>query len=272
MAAFCGYLGLFSLDTDGHPRLGDGAGRFDGETDDQLLSAGNTAEHATGVVGKENHRPIPVDSHFVGVFRTRKFRRPESSADFHSLDGGDAHQGFGDVSVEPVENRRPQTRRNAGGPQFDHRPRRGTFLANTVKENFPVLGGLRVRAPKGIVANLVPVPAFAVDPVRSHLDQGTANLDPAAQDLAGDGAGGDANGGLAGAGAAAAAVVADAVLLEIGVIGVAGAEQILDVVVILRPGVLVGDQQGDGCAGGPVFENAGQDLHPVGFAPLTGMP
>ena len=63
---------------------------------------------------------------------------------------------------------------------------------------------------------------------RAELDHGAAHLDAVAQDLAGDGAGGDAHRGLARRLAAAAAIVAHAVFLEVGVVGVARAELVLD--------------------------------------------
>ena len=95
---------------------------------------------------------------------------------------------------------------------------------------------------------------------------------PAPNTLPGDGPGGDAHRGLAGAGAAAAAIVADAVLGLVGEVGVARAEQLLDPAVVLGARVLVLDEQADGRAGGQPLEDAGQDPHPVGFAPLGGVP
>ncbi len=52
----------------------------------------------------------------------------------------------------------------------------------------------------------------------------------------------------------------------------AGAEQILDRAVVFRPGILVGDQKADRRAGGQALEDPGEDLHPVGLAPLGGVP
>ena len=63
------------------------------------------------------------------------------------------------------------------------------------------------------------------------------------EDLARDGAGGDAACRLARRGAPAAAIVADAVFGPIGVVGVARAELVLDLAVILRALILVLDQQ-----------------------------
>ena len=87
---------------------------------------------------------------------------------------------------------------------------------------------------------------------------------------AGDAAGGDAGGGLARRGAAAAAVVAQAVLQVVGEVGVAGAELLRDLAIVLRPLVGVADQERDRRAGGPALEGAGEDLDLVGLLPLGG--
>ena len=68
--------------------------------------------------------------------------------------------------------------------------------------------------------------------------------------------------GLARRRASAAAVVAKAVFLLVGVVGVAGTEAILDLLVVARARVGVLDQDADGRARGPAFEHAGQDLAP----------
>src|SRR5581483_9645042 len=62
--------------------------------------------------------------------------------------------------------------------------------------------------------------------------------------------------------------IAPAVLLDVGVVGVVGAEHVLDLVVVV--GTLVGvlDQQRDRRAGGAALVDAGEDLHRVGFLAL----
>ena len=90
-----------------------------------------------------------------------------------------------------------------------------------------------------------------------------------AQVLARDGAGGDAHHGLARRGAPAAAIVAQAVFLLVGVVGVARAEAVLDLVVVARARVGVLDQQADRRAGGDALEHAGEDAHRVAFLALA---
>src|SRR5688500_3854332 len=67
------------------------------------------------------------------------------------------------------------------------------------------------------------------------------------------------------------AVVAKTILLLVGVIGVAGPETILDLLVVVRALIGVLDQHADGRAGGAALEHAGQDLHLVRLLALTGV-
>ena len=87
-------------------------------------------------------------------------------------------------------------------------------------------------------------------------------------DLAGNGAGGNPACGLAGRRPAAAAMVADAVFGPIGVVGMARAELVVVLAVILGTLVLVVDEQADRRAGGLALEHAGEDAHRVALAPL----
>ena len=118
------------------------------------------------------------------------------------------------------------------------------------------------------------LPALERNRVGSELRQVAADRDAVAlaQPLPGDGARGDAHRGLARRLPAAAAVVADAVLLPVRVVGVAGAERVGDVRVVLAALVLVADQQRDRRARRAALEHAGQDLDGVGLAPLRHVP
>jgi hypothetical protein len=59
--------------------------------------------------------------------------------------------------------------------------------------------------------------------------------------------------------------------LPVGVVGVAGAESLDDVAVVLRALVDVADQQRDRRARGAAFVHAGEDFDVVGFVPLRGV-
>src|SRR5690606_32950755 len=92
-----------------------------------------------------------------------------------------------------------------------------------------------------------------------------------AQVLARDGAGSHAHDRFTRRRSSAAAIVAQAVLVQVGVVGVTGAEAILDLVVVARALVLVFDQQPDGRTGGAALEHPGQDAHLIGFLALAGV-
>src|SRR5690606_8318635 len=83
--------------------------------------------------------------------------------------------------------------------------------------------------------------------------------------LPGDGAGRHRGRREAGRAAATTARVADAVLLPVGVVGVAGAEGLQDVAVVLAALVGVADQQGNRRAGGPALVHATENLDGVGL-------
>ena len=86
--------------------------------------------------------------------------------------------------------------------------------------------------------------------------------------LARHGAGGDHRRGQPGRRAPAAARIAHAVLAPVGVVGVARAEGVEDVPVVLAALVGVADQQRDRGAGGDAFVDAGQDLDRVRLVAL----
>ena len=88
------------------------------------------------------------------------------------------------------------------------------------------------------------------------------------QPLLGHGASGDHRRGKAGRGPAAAARVTPAVLLQVAVVGMAGAEGLRDLTVVLAALVGVADQQADRCSGRVALVHARQDLDLVGFLAL----
>src|SRR5207249_731027 len=71
--------------------------------------------------------------------------------------------------------------------------------------------------------------------------------------------------------APAAAMVADAIFLPVRVVGMARAEHVLDLVVVLRTRVRIADQQRDRRARSPAFEDTGQNLDFIGFMALRGV-
>src|ERR1019366_6763535 len=193
-------------------------------------------------------------------------------ADLHALDRVDAHQGAGQIAVELGIDWRAETRRHAFRHDLDHRAAGRAGLTHAVEIRLEKLRLLGVRAEERIIADLVPVPARAVDFVRTHLDERAAH-GQAGHDLARDGAGSDPRRGLARRGAPAAAIIGDAVFDVVGVAGVAGPVFVLDVGIVLRALIDILDQQHDRRAGGDlaaVFagEHPGHDLSRVRLLPL----
>src|ERR671913_307896 len=209
----------------------DRTGRLHDQAADDVLPGRNPAQNAAGVVAEEGRRAV-LHAHLVGIVLAAHRRRGEAVGD-------------------------------AGGHDLDDRADRAATLADVVEIAFPALCRLAVGAPEGIVRRGVPVPLGAVDLLGAELDHGAAELDAVTQDLAGDGAGGDAHRRLARRLPAAAAIVAHAVFLEIGVVGVGGAETVLDLPIVARALVDIVDVQRDRRAGGDALEHAGQDLHRV---------
>src|SRR5262249_37310768 len=70
----------------------------------------------------------------------------------------------------------------------------------------------------------------------------------------------------------AAARIADAVLAQVRVVGMAGAERLRDLRVVLAARVLVADEERDRRAGGPALVHAREDLDLVFFSSLGHVP
>src|SRR6185437_6561680 len=260
-------LDLLAVDVDGAARRQDRAGRLDGEAEDDVLTGRDAAEHATCLI-REEVDLIPRHAHLIGVILAGELGGSEARADLHTLDRVDAHHRLGEIGVELVVDGIAEAGGNAARHHLDDGAGRGAALPHLVEEAFPDLHRLAVGRPEGIVVDRVPIPARAVDAVGAHLDQRATDGDTGSQDLARDRAGGDAGRGLARRGAAAAAMVADAVFLPIGVVGMAGAEAVLDRLVILGARILVLDHQRNRRAGGAPLEDAGKDADAVALAPL----
>ncbi len=94
------------------------------------------------------------------------------------------------------------------------------------------MGRVLVGAPEGVSGDLLPIPVVTVDPVFSDLDQGGAYSYLIAKHLARDRPGGDPHRGFTGTGATAPTVITDAIFLQVAVIGMTGAELVLDVVIV----------------------------------------
>ncbi len=135
-----------------------------------------------------------------------------AGADLDALHRVDAHHGAGEVLVELAVDRRAPAGGHALGHHLDHGADRGAGLAHLVEVGRPGVDDAGVGREEGVVVDLAPAPARAVDPVLADLHQRAADRD-AGDHLARDRAGGHPHRRLARGGAPAAAVVADAVFL-----------------------------------------------------------
>src|SRR6185436_12279838 len=97
VAARCFNNGRRTALVDGTARQPDAGSRFDGDVDHHILTRGNAAEYAAGVVGQESLR-----RHFIAVLGALLLHRRETSTDLDTLHRVYSHHGIGDVGVELV--------------------------------------------------------------------------------------------------------------------------------------------------------------------------
>ncbi len=178
----------------------------------------------------------------------------------------------------PVElgiDRRAQTGRHALGDHLDDGADRGAALPDAVEIAFEERRLVLVGTEERIAWRSRPSPISRGQSCAAHLHQRAAHLH-LGQHLARDRTGRDAGRGLARRRTAAAAIVAQAVFRLIGEVGMAGAELVLDLGIVLRALVGVLDQQRDRRAGRHLHaafrmrHHAGQDLHRIRLLALGG--
>jgi len=218
-------------------------------------------------------RPVRPHADFVGVLRTRQGGGGHAFADLDPLDRVDRHHRSGEVAVELAVERRAEAGGDAFRHHFDNRADGILRKAKVVKVGRPFGGGLGVGDPEGVPSDLGGVEAAAVDASGAHLHHVAGDPQPwhqRSQHLPGHPARRHARRGFAGAGAAAAARIADPVFLVVGDVGMAGAEGLRDLAVILGPLVGVLDHQLDRGAGGPAFEDTRKDADLVCLLALGG--
>ena len=245
--------------------------RLDRDANDELLSGGNAAKHATIIVADE-FRSVVAGAHLVTGLTPIKRRQGESTANLDTLDRIDRHHCRRKIAVQLAIDGLAKPGRNTVGDNFENRAGGTAGLAHLIKIGFPFAGRHRIGAEERVVRCLVPVKPRTVDLVRADLHN-TAT-DPVGrakrslQNLVGNRAGGYPDCRFTGRGPATTAIVANAVFLLIGEVSMAGSKLPCDVAVILGSLVLVADQHGYWRAGRHALENAGQDFNPVILAAL----
>src|SRR5258706_7634649 len=196
------------------------------------------------MIGEENRLTIRTHAHFIGIFFGRKSGSGKSVADFNALYGIYAHKRASNVLIELCVNRRAEPWRHPFRDNFDDCAAGRTRLADAIEISCPFLDSGMVRGEERIAVHLLPIPIFAVYFFRPKLNQCAPDCD-VRQYLPGHRARCNAHGGLPRRGTAAAAIVPDAILHEVGVIGVAWAELVLDAGIVFRALVLVFYQKGN---------------------------
>src|SRR6185503_15945329 len=166
------------------------------------------------------------------ILLARQRSRGEARADLDALHRIDAHETAGDVLVELAVDRRAEPSRHAFGHDLDDGADGGAFFPHLVEEIGPLLHRLGVGAEERVALDLGPIPGAAVNGVRPDLHKRAAHAH-AGYHFAGDGARRHTACGLPRARTARAAPVAHAVFDEISVVGVAWAELVLDIPVVL---------------------------------------
>src|SRR5580704_9507343 len=190
-------------------------------------------------------------------------------AELHRLHGVDAHEGVRDIGIEAVEHGLPESRRHAARDHGDARTDRVARGADLPDQLFELRDPCRIGAEEWILVGERGVDRRERE--RADLAQVSvdAHAEAARQVTPRDRTRRGAHHRLARARASAAAIVAYAVLLLVGVVGMPGAEAVLDLLVVARPRVGVLDHEPDGRAGGASFEHAGEDAHLVALAALA---
>ena len=240
---------------------------FTTKADNDRLAGGDAAEHAAGIVA-EKARCLALHADLIAALVPAHGSGGETGADLDALDRVDADHGGGEIGIDLAVDRCTQPRRHAVRLHLDNSTEGGAGLAGRIECRLPVGHRLRIGAEEGVARGLLPVPALAVDADPADLNDRTPDRHPRAQNLLRDCAGGHAHRRLPRAGPPAAPVIADAVLRVVGEIGVAWAVRLLERAVVAAPRILVLDHERDGRAGGLALEDAGEDAHGVGLAPL----
>ena len=241
-----------AVDVDTAARCGDGAGGLHGEVGADGLAGGNAAEDAAGMVAGEALR-----REFVAVLAAALAHHVKAVSDGYGFHRVDAHQGVGDVGIQPVKHWFAEADGDVARFNMQFRAHAVQGFAHGIHIGFQIGDLALVGGKEGILAD--EFFAFKRDFELAHLaypadDFGAELL---AQPFFGHGAGGHAGGGFARRTAAAAAIIADAVFMPIGVVGMAGAELLGDIAVVAAALVGVADEEGDGRAGGAPFKHAG---------------
>src|SRR5690606_35438341 len=134
-------LGRSAMHVDRTPRHLNARGRFQRETDQNILPARDSAEDSARRVLREAFR-----RDLVAMLAAALTDAPDAVADLDALDRVDAHHRARDLGVELVENRLAEPGRNPGRDHVDARADRVAVAAQLDHERLELLDLRRIRA------------------------------------------------------------------------------------------------------------------------------
>lgn len=262
VAAFAHQLGFVAFLIDGGLGANDGGGGFKAYFEIQFLAGADTAENSAGVIGAGADFAILIVEEVV-VFASAQEGAVESAPHGKAFGGGKGEHGFGEIGLEPVENRIPQAYRQPLHAAEDQAAHGIAFLADFKNTFLHFLGGFRMGAADRIGFDFLQGWKVVHGGHGNVVDTGDIGPDVHAaggQDFAGNGGGGDSRGGFPGRRTAASLGVTVSVFGLVGKVGVGGPEFLPHLVVGFGLLVAIGDIEADGRSGGAALVNPGEDF------------
>ena len=252
---------------------GDGRRGLEGHPDHHVTTGADTALDAARPVGGR-HRTVGAGDERVVVLAAGHGHRVESAPHVEALGRRQGEHGLGQVGLQAVEHRCAEAGRYPAGHTGHDPTQRVAVMTGRVDGRRHGGRGCRVGTPGRISLDRLERHEVGIHVGHHVMDPGHPSQDLDAgllgQEPSSDGPGSYPPDGLARTRAAAAPPVAVSVLGLVGEVGMRGAVEVPEMVVGARAGVVVADQDGDRGAGGPTLEHPGEDLGPVGLAPLGG--
>ena len=246
--------------------LRNGRGGLKSCPENQGHAVRNAAQNAAAVVGGGDDFSI-FHPEGVVALAAHHFRHTEARAELHALDGWDAVEHLGQLSLHAAEHGGAYARGQAGDGAF-HDAANAVLGCLGLSDALPHFGASGfLQSGEGSQHGI----CFRVNRVKGAVpdsaDHGNVggNTDALARQPLFAQPAGDADGGGQPAGkmAAACRVLMSAVFDLGGVVRMAGAGAVLQVGVVPGAGVGVADEGGDGCAAGGVFHQTGEKFRRV---------
>ena len=243
-----------------HCVLGRGDGRRGLKADAQhdRLAIADPTLHAAGAIRERAGHSVAPGHERVIVLETRHAGARETTSDLEALRGRKRQQGPGEVGFELVEDRFTEAQAARHAPRIPPRhpsesPRRRAASIRSVICVAAAASGQRTGFDSTASSVTAAGSILASTWCTRDTHASTSTPAPTRKSFARHRAGGDAAHRLTRARPSAPLPVANAVLGLGGPVGVRGPEDVLHMLVGLRPCVLVSDQDGDRSPEGPAL-------------------